>query len=137
MRARCESDEHSDRCPRAVEVSYYDTILCREVDRLPAQHTWEQVMAAIEPLLRPCRCGGRFRGLAPRRCFACGAEVPTADRKDLSPYTGCEDADRDPSPDEQAAFDRFEAEYIKREHLWVAGQDGESGSARDCQQHFQ
>ena len=127
-------DDHRlycDRCPRAVEVSYYDPVLRREVDQLPAEHSWEQVMAAIEPLLRPCRCGGRFRGLAPRHCFRCGAEVPAAAGKDLSPYTGCEDADRDPTPEEQAAFDRFEAEYIRRKRLWVDDQDAEPGAAAD------
>ena len=54
---------YCDRCPRAIEVSYYDPVLRREVGQLLALHSWEQVMAAIEPLLGSCRCGGLFRGL--------------------------------------------------------------------------
>ncbi len=55
-------DDHRlycDRCPRAIEVSYYDPVLRCEVDQLLARYSWEQVMAAIEPLLGSCR----FRGL--------------------------------------------------------------------------
>jgi hypothetical protein len=119
-------DDHRlycDCCPRAIEVSYYDPVLYRVVDQLPAKHTWEQVMTAIEPMLRQCRCGGRFRGLAPRHCFACGEEVPAAAGKDLSPYTGCEDADRDPTEQEQALYDRFSADFISRERPWVGSED--------------
>ncbi len=112
---------YCDGCPKAVEVSFYDPVCVRAVDRLPAERTWEETMSAIEPLLRPCMCGGRFRGAAPRRCFRCGDGVPAASRKDLSPYTGCEDTGRDPTPEEQAAYDRFEAEFIRRERLWAEG----------------
>jgi hypothetical protein len=110
---------YCDRCPRAVEVSYYDPTYKRITNRLPAPRTWEQVMAAIEPLLRDCSCGGRFRADAPRHCFSCGAVVPAAADKDLWPYTGCEDAERDPSPEEQAEFDRFEAAFVVREGIWA------------------
>jgi hypothetical protein len=110
-----------DRCPKAIEVSFYDPVCKVAVDRLPVKHTWEQIVAAIEPLLRPCSCGGRFRGDAPRRCFACGVEVPAAARKDLTPYMGCEDGSRDPTAEEQASFDRFEAEFVGRGGLWAAG----------------
>jgi hypothetical protein len=112
---------YCDRCPRAAEVSFYDPVCKAAVDELPDGRTWEQTMAAVEPLLRPCACGGRFRGDAPRRCPACSAVVPAAARKDLSPYTGCEDGSRDPTPEEQAAYDRFEAAFIRREQLWVEG----------------
>ena len=116
---------YCDRCPRAVEVSFYDSVCMDAVDRLPDERTWKQAMAAIEPRLRPCWCGGKFRGDAPRHCFTCGAAVPAAELKDLSPYTGCEDADRDPSPEEQATFGVFEAEFIGREGLWKASHDAE------------
>ena len=76
-------------------------------------------MAALEPLLRLCACGGRFRGSAPRRCFACGVEVPSASGKDLTPAIGCFDGSRDPTDDEQAAYDRFEAEFVSRKKLWA------------------
>ena len=110
---------YCDRCPRAVEVSYYGPVCKAALDQLPGQRAWEEIMATIEPLLRPCSCGGRFRGDAPRRCFVCGAVVPEAARKDLSPYIGCEDGSHDPTPEEQAAYDRFEAEFIRRERLWA------------------
>ena len=122
---------YCDRCPRAVEVSFYDPVCMAAVDALPDGRTWESTMAAIEPLLRPCQCGGRFRGDAPRRCFACGVEVPAAARKDLSPYMGCEDGSRDPSPDELVAFDRFEADFIGRDRLWAGSPDAEPGAAAD------
>lgn len=122
---------YCDRCPRAIEVSYYDPVLCRVEDRLPAERTWEQIMAAIEPLLRPCQCGGRFQGLAPRHCFVCGTEVPSASGKDVYPYVGWEDANRDPTDEEQAAFDRFEAEFIERERLWADDQDPQPGATAD------
>ncbi|HXD88748.1 MAG TPA: hypothetical protein VN641_19820 [Urbifossiella sp.] len=117
-------DDHRlycDRCPRAAEVSFYDPVCMAVVDKLPADRTWEQTMAAIEPLLRPCACGGRFRGDAPRRCPSCATVVPAAARKDVSPYAGCEDGSRDPTPEVQAAYDQFEAASIRREQLWAAG----------------
>jgi ribosomal protein S27AE len=117
-------DDHRlycDRCPRAVEISYYDGVYRQAVDRLPAQYTGAQLRAAIEPLLRGCSCGGRFRWDAPRHCFHCGAEVPAAALKDLSPYTGGVEGDIDPTPEEQAAFDRFEAEFIGRSAVWAEG----------------
>jgi hypothetical protein len=111
---------YCELCPRAVEVSFYDPVCMAAVDRLPAGRTWERAMAAIEPLLRACRCGGRFRGDAPRHCFTCGAEVPHAARKDLSPYTEGVELGREPTAEGQAAFDRFEAELIERERLWAS-----------------
>lgn len=125
-------DDHRlycDRCPQAIEIRFHDPTYRRVCARLPAQHTWEQIMTAIEPLLQPCECGGRFRGDSPRRCFTCGAAVPAAAHQDLSPYTGCEGPEsRDPSPEEQAAYDRFENEFLRRDHLWA--EPGGSGEPR-------
>jgi hypothetical protein len=112
---------YCDRCPRSVEVSFYDPVCVAASDRLREGRTWEKTMAAIEPLLRPCQCSGRFRGLAPRHCFACGAEVPAAAGKDLLPHFEGVDLGREPTPEEQAAFDRFEAEFVRRERLWANG----------------
>lgn len=115
-------DDHRlycDRCPRAVEVSYYDANYGRIVKTLGQGQTREQVMAAMEPLLKRCRCGGRFRDTAPRHCFGCGAVVPEAATHDLSPFIGCEGSDRDPTCEEQAAYDNFEATFIGREDLWA------------------
>lgn len=122
---------YCDRCPRAVEVSFYDPVCMAAVDALPVARTWESTMAAIEPLLRPCRCGGRFRGDAPRYCFLCGAEVPAAARKDLSPHYEGVELGREPTEAEQSAYDRFEAEFVGRENLWAGSPDAEPGAAAD------
>ncbi len=111
---------YCDHCPHAVEISFYDPVCMAVVDRLPDDRSWEMTMAAIEPLLRPCECGGRFRGGAPRRCFACVSEVPAAARKDLLPHYEGVDLAREPTAEQQAEFDRFEAEFIGREHLWAS-----------------
>jgi hypothetical protein len=47
--------------------------------------------------------------------------VPAAAGKDLAPYVGCEDGARDPTSAEQAAYDAFEAEFIRRDRLWAEG----------------
>jgi hypothetical protein len=120
-----------DQCPKAIEVSFYDPVCKAAVDQLPGSRTWEDVMAALEPLLRSCSCGGRFRGNSPRRCFMCGATVPSAAGKDLSPYLGCEDGSRDPTAEQQATFDRFEAEFVGREGLWANSHDGDPDAAGD------
>lgn len=104
---------------RRTEVSYYDANYGRILNSLGQGRNREQIMAAMEPLLRPCECGGAFRAAAPRHCFACGAVVPEARSHDLSPYTGCEDSDRDPTADEQAEYDKFEAAFIRRDDLWA------------------
>jgi len=116
-------DDHRlycDRCPKAIEISYYDPAYSRAVDPLSGGPKLEQVAEAVEPLLRSCACDGRFRFDAPRHCFRCGAEVPAAANKDLSPYFGCEDGKRDPTPEEEAGYARFDAEFIRREDLWAA-----------------
>jgi hypothetical protein len=96
-------DDYRLYCGELSKFRYYDPLCIVTVDGLPADCTLKQTMAAIEPLLRPFDCGGRFHGDAPRRCFACSTVVPAATRKDPSPYSGCEDGDRDPTPEEQAA----------------------------------
>jgi hypothetical protein len=40
---------------------------------------------------------------------------------DLFPYTGCEDSGHDPSPDEWAAFNAFEAKFIETNRPWATG----------------
>ncbi len=109
---------YCDRCPRAVEVSFYDPVQLEAVSALPKGPTWEQTIAAIEPLLRPCQCGGQFRGKAPRHCFRCGATVPAAADKDLLPHYVGTEPDGDPTAEEQEQFDRFEADFVQRKDLW-------------------
>lgn len=118
---------YCDRCPCAVEVSFYDPVCVAAVSALPKGRTWEQTMAAIEPLLRPCRCGGQFRGNAPRHCFRCGAILPAAVNKDLYPHHVGVEPHGEPTVEEQEQFDRFEADFILRKDLWSSG----SGPARD------
>src|SRR5438445_8608145 len=113
-------DDHllyCDQCPRAIEISYYDANYDRILNTLGQGHTREQIMAAMEPLLKPCVCGGRFRDTAPRHGFACGAIVPEAAVHDLFPYTGCEESDRGPTAQEEAQYHKFEATFIGRENL--------------------
>jgi hypothetical protein len=109
---------YCDRCPRAIEIGYYDASYGRIVSKLGQGATREQIMATMEPLLKACKCGGRYRDASPRHCFSCGAVVPEAVTHDLSPYTGCGDSNRDPSAEEQAAYDRFDAAFIGRQDLW-------------------
>jgi len=115
-------DDHKlycDRCPRAVEIGYYSPQYRKAMESLPAERTWELVMQTIEPLLKSCVCEGRFRASAPGRCFSCGTVAEEAAGKDLSPYIGCEDEDRDPTEEEQAKYDRFESEFIIQKDIWV------------------
>lgn len=116
----CDDDRlYCDRCPRAIEISYYDSNYGRILADLGPAYTREQIMAAVEPLLKSCVCGGRFRDKSPRRCFACGAIVPDAARHDLSPYIGCEDSDRDATAEEQAKYQKFETAFIGRGDVWA------------------
>lgn len=119
-------DDHllyCDRCPKALEISYYDPVYQRVVDQLPRPRMWEGIMAAIEPQLKPCSCGGRFRGTASRRCFSCGSVVPAAARKDLTPYAGYEDTGRDPTAEEFVEHEQFIAEFVVRSgrQAWTDG----------------
>ena len=119
-------DDHRlycDCCPNAIEISYYDPAYARAVPP-SGEYNRDQIMAAVEPLLRLCECGGRFRDNAPSRCFHCRAEVPAAAHKDLYPYIGCEGEERDPTPKELAEYRRFDAEFIRREGFWANGPDG-------------
>jgi hypothetical protein len=110
---------YCDRCPRAIEVSYYDPNYNKVINQFGQGRTREQIMAAMEPLLKACKCGGRFRDTSPRHCFECGAVVPEAATHDLTPYLGCEDLDRDPTAAEQAAYEKFAATFIARSDLWA------------------
>jgi hypothetical protein len=78
-------------------------------------------MAAIEPMLRACSCGGRYRDAAPRRCFRCNAEVIIDDPAgvDLWPCFGHEDQNRDPTEAEQEKYDAFEREFRRTDDLWA------------------
>lgn len=114
-------DDHRlycERCPHAVEVSFYDPVFMKFVEGLPEGYKWEEMAERLEPLLKPCVCGGKFCGTDRRYCFVCGALVPAAAGKDLAPYGG-EDSNREPTEIEQAEFDRFTAEFIRDEDVWL------------------
>ena len=115
-------DDHRlycNRCPHAVEISFYDPVYERAVEGLTEESTWVQAMARVEPLLKSCSCGGRFGSTELRHCYMCGSLVLDAFGKDLDPYTGSEDKDREPTPDEQAMYDQFAAEFIRLEDIWM------------------
>ena len=83
-------DDHRlycNRCPRAVEISFYDPVFEQAVEGLSEESTWEQAMARVEPLLKACPCGGRYGSTELRHCFACGSLVPEAFGKDSDLYT--------------------------------------------------
>jgi hypothetical protein len=103
---------YCDRCPQAIEVSYYDPGLRR---LLGDRSDWVAVMAVIESALQGCGCGGRFRGDAARRCFDCGAVVQLAAGKDLMPDFWADlDVDR-----AQVQWDEFAAKFLG-EGRWAA-----------------
>jgi hypothetical protein len=115
-------DDHRlycDACPRAIEISYYDPNYVKVLNNLGQGHTREQIMATVEPLLKPCKCGGRYRDKSPRHCFSCWTVVPAAATHDLTPYIGCEDSDRDPTAAEQAEYEKFDAAFVGRTDLWA------------------
>jgi hypothetical protein len=112
---------YCDGCPRAIEVSFYDPVLAAAQKGQPDGNARERLMNAIEPLLRPCVCGGRYRDRAARRCFRCNSAVIVEEAAgiDLLPYVGCEDQNRDPTDDEIERHEAFEREYVRTTELWA------------------
>ncbi|MEZ6141003.1 MAG: hypothetical protein R3B84_10565 [Zavarzinella sp.] len=110
---------YCDQCPRAVEISYYDPNFSTLMNSLGQDPERQDIMAAMEPLLKPCLCGGHFHDQAPRHCFDCGMMIIEAANYDLSPYIGCEDTTREPTAEEQAKYDSFERTFIGRDDLWI------------------
>lgn len=109
---------YCDQCGNSVEVSYYDPRVLQEmssVDRSYLDHH-----RAIEADLRSCECGGHYRHDSPRRCTDC-LVVLVADEAgvDLYPFIfDFEALDRDPTPQEQAQYDKFEKAHIRNEDIW-------------------
>ena len=109
---------YCDACPAAVEVGLYDDTLVRIVATLPAGYDYDALVAAVEPRLAPCACGGRYRGRAPRRCLACHAVVPAAAGKDVFPATASHATDREPTDAEWDEYARFETRFVWPKDLW-------------------
>ncbi len=62
---------YCDSCP-------YTTLLSRWYERIPKTarlHAQGPIAQELEQLLRPCGCGGKFRGSAHPRCPHCNGEL--------------------------------------------------------------
>ena len=130
----CDDDRlYCDRCPRCVEVSWYDDVYQRIEKAVPTgRKDYELFMPVVESMLRACRCGGRFRYAAPRRCFACSAVVVEEAGVDLSPYSAwCDDRDRDATDDEQAAYDEFVKAFVVGDEPWRDDVEEQLAAIRD------
>ncbi len=69
---------YCDSCAHRVEVGFYDpTVIAvdNEIIEKLGKMNRASLMNAIEPRLRLCVCGGRFRDRSSRRCHVCQAEV--------------------------------------------------------------
>lgn len=111
---------YCNRCPCAIEISFYDLTLVTIQNGVIVGDR-SHLMAAIEPRLLPCKCGGRYLDNAPRRCFGCGNAVIVEDAAgiDLSPYFGADFEGRDPTPDEQAKYDQYLEEFVRTDCVWA------------------
>src|SRR6266540_6157740 len=80
---------YCDSCAHRVEVGFYDpTVIAvdNEIIEKLGKMNRASLMNAIEPRLRLCVCGGRFRDRSSRRCHVCQAEVIVDDQSwDLWP----------------------------------------------------
>ena len=107
---------YCDRCPRRVEVGFYDPALTRLRDRPTG---YAEQMALIEARLRPCPCGGQFRHDAPRRCHACGTAVVHEPDVDVWPEIGWpERGDAGLTDQDQSRWEAWEAAFVVRDDLW-------------------
>ena len=113
---------YCDRCPLSVEVSYYDKVVARLDELHPRSKDRKAFFRGIERRLKPCDCGGSFRFRATRRCHGCGAAITDDPDVDLHIYFGAkleeELKHRDPTAAEQAAYDEWQARFIKTKDLW-------------------
>lgn len=109
---------YCDCCPTAVEISYYDSRIASLRSQLNEDFDGGKLLEGIEKGLNLCTCGGSFRVTSPRRCFQCATIVLNESGADLSPYTGCENEDRDPTAEEQARYEAFEERFVRKSNLW-------------------
>lgn len=118
----CDDDRlYCDQCPRAVEISLHDARFTAIQRSMTDPTRRDLLVAATEPLLRACVCGGRFRDNAPRRCRFC-TEPAVRDQPagvDLYPGFVGEIGDREPTDAEQRRFDAFEAELVRKDDIWA------------------
>lgn len=65
---------YCDTCGMTALLSGWATNIPAQVEL----HVHQPVTAEVEPWLRPCSCGGRFRGHASPRCPECHEPFPAA-----------------------------------------------------------
>lgn len=113
---------YCELCARSVEVGFYDPVFQQiaTAEQARGDKSYLTLMSSIEERLRPCDCGGHFKHDAVRRCYVCQYPVLRgASGVDLWPDIGCPFLDdRDPTPEEIAFYDRFQAEYIRKDNIW-------------------
>ena len=112
---------YCEQCANRVEVGLYDPIYETLSNQITEQKgTTLALMRAIEQHLRPCECGGRFRYDAPLRCHRCLAEVVVnSPGVDLWPgYYDVNVDERDPTDEEIALVEEFEANHLRRNDVW-------------------
>jgi hypothetical protein len=113
---------YCDTCANRVEVDLYDPIFVAITNQLTelGQMNYATRMAAIEERLQPCSCGGNFRHNTARRCHICFALVLDGELDvDLWPATyGINVDEREPTDEETAQAEAFDAQHVRREHIW-------------------
>jgi hypothetical protein len=112
-----------DQCANRVEVNYYDLVYHALYQELVAHQTIDYftLMAAIEPRLRPCNCGGHFRHDAARRCPHCLAKIVAEPGPDVFPlFYYVADEDDDPTAEQEEAVSAYEQIHVRREDIWGA-----------------
>jgi hypothetical protein len=112
---------YCDRCPRRVDVSFYDPVVRQIEDDLRASGsmTHQALMVRVAARLRPCDCGGRYRNDAPRRCVRCFAhlqEVTPASGVDVWPAW----PNHEPTDAELAEQQAFISAFVRSDDLWEA-----------------
>jgi len=112
---------YCERCANRAEVGFYDPVYTALFNEIATGQGWavSNLMSAVEQRLKLC-CGGHFRHDAPRRCHACQTEVITnAPWVDLWPsYYALDVDERDPTEEEFALVEAFEARRLRRSDLW-------------------
>ena len=108
---------YCDSCPIMVEVSFYSPTMIKINRNLEQPHTHKLLMQVIETRLKPCSCGGQFRARSPRRCFQCHTIVFEGEAGvDILP--GWMDSEEEPTLEEFAMWEEFEAKFIRRDDTW-------------------
>ena len=114
---------YCDHCANSVEVGFYDPVYSAIFNDLSARGQevkYRDLMLAIEQKLKPCSCGGHYGYDTPRRCYNCLIIIiQHAAGVDLYPAIYALNVEeRDPSAEEIAIVNEYEATHIRREGIW-------------------